>query len=247
MKLKDSMLLPAVLLALMSCERVSGTGSLRINVVAKAQIEDRVKSNVADLTPLPKASEFTVRITDFFGDQVWSGLLGDWDETTPLVAGEYDISAEYGDVTIEGRDRPCFLGGASFEVKGDETVSVSIPASLQNCVVRVVTTESFDNYFIERSILITTGSGNAFTLEGPDSGDVFMDAYRFSLSGSLKGQDGREHSFGPIEYDGLRQAVCYTVRLDASSVGGLHLEIAFDDSLETVDLGEIEINGKTTL
>jgi len=44
------------------------------------------------------------------------------------------------------------------------------------------------------------------------------------------------------EYTNLDEKTCYTFTFDANNVGGASVTITFNDTVETVDLDELELN-----
>ena len=74
-----------------------------------------------------------------------------------------------------------------------------------------------------------------------ESRAAFMDAYKFTVSGEMTNQNGVKSNFTK-EYTNLSEACCYTLSFDVNSVGCSSITISFDDTTETVDLGNIDLN-----
>ncbi len=203
-------------------------------------LTDISKSRVSDFTGLPAAADFGIVIKNSSSEVVWSGLLGSWQTTTPLAAGSYSVEASYGGA--EGFLKPAFNGSADFSINGGDLSKVTIPVKLSNCIVKPVFTEAFKNYFSSCEFTLVTGAGSSFTFGKDKTDPVFIEPFKFTLSGTLTSQQGGTPvNFGPKEYEALKAATCYSLVFDAGNVGGLRLLISFDDSVQTVDLGEIEL------
>lgn len=225
-----------------SCTRTGGPGTLDIVIGGDYSVADIVKSRVDSYTELPSAGDFTLTITNQAQSVVWTGTASSWDSTLPLAAGVYKVSAVYGEEGIEGKDKPWFLGEKDVEIESEKTSSAEIRVSLGNCIVRCECTTAFLNYFPEYSFSLATGAGNVLGFSNTQTDAVFMDAYKFTLSGTLKAQGGNSVNVGPKEYEGLEAATCYTLKFDATKTGGVKLQISFNDSTEEVDLGNLELN-----
>lgn len=221
-----------------SCNKEKQGSMLRFTL-AEGQVREVVtKGNVSDYAALPAESDFNLVVKDASGKSVYSGALLGWDQTTSLAAGSYTASVAAGSEFDEGPQKPYFLGSTEFSVKGAETTSVSIPVSLGNVIVKVVCTESFRNYYPEYAFTLTTPDNAA----GFDctTNAVFV-AYQFTVSGTVTNQSGKTYSLEPKTWKG-DAATCYTVKYDVTNVGGASVTVSFSDSVQTVDLGEIELN-----
>ncbi len=243
--MKRLLLIPAVLLAMItvSCQKAADeTGYLVFDITSETSVTDEVRSYVSDYTSLPAKKDFAITIRNSTGETVWSGALSKWSTSTKLPVGYYSVNAVYGTTSDEGADKPCFSGDATFTITGAETTSVNIPVSLQNCIVRFTCTDNFKNYFTSYSFTVTTGAGKEFTFNKNAAGAIFIDAYKMILNGQVTNQGGQTSAVPEKIYDNLQPATCYTLKMDATNVGGLQLIITFNNTVETIDLGDIEIN-----
>lgn len=230
-------------LALGSCKKGGECGGVSFGISGtSAEITDQTRSRVGDYTSVPAAADFTITLKNASSETVWSGKLSDWNTTTPLAVGEYTVSAAYGSASDEGADKPYFCGAAEFSITDATPKEVTIPVALGNCIVKLECTENFTNYFTSYSFTLKTGADNSFTFSPSQTAPVFMDAYKFTLTGSLVNQGGNTQSFGPKTYENLAAATCYTLKFDASNIGGVTVTITFNNTVETVEIGEIELN-----
>lgn len=220
----------------------AGKGSVAFAVQTQMEITDVTRSNISDITALPDEEDFSLTITDSENQVVRNVSV---DETTGdyvLDAGDYTATAKYGDISAEGFDKPCFTGKAPFTVEGGSTKVVALPVTLANAIVKVTCTEMFEKYYPDYSFKITTAAGTVIDFPKGESRGAFIDAYKFTIDGTLTNQGGSEKTFSKTYESGINPATCYTVTFDASNVGGADVTITFNDTTETVDLGDIELN-----
>lgn len=241
MRIKNlaSAILPLALLA--SCNAgISGEGSVQFSLENESGVIDiETKSSVGDFTTLPVAADFSVVVEDASGNQT---AVSDLSAPLSLPAGDYTATASYGTVTDEGFDKPCFSGSASFTVKGGESTSVSIRVSLASCIVKMSFTDNFKNYYPDYNLSLTTGNGTVIPFPKSETRACFMDAYQFSLSGTLVNQAGVSTTIPSKDFKNLQSATCYTLKMDASNIGSNVITISFNDSIVDVALGEVDIN-----
>ena len=251
MKLKELILCAAsVALIAGGCSKSGDdglqTGRLAIQLSARDNVTDVTRSSVSSITQLPDKGEFTLTVRKQGGTAaVWTGKLSQVPaDGIELSAGSYTAEALYGSAADEGFDKPCFSsadGGVPFTVNGGATSSVAVPVTLANTIVKLSTTAMFDNYFPDRHFTITTGAGTAIDFVGGETRGAFIDAYRFTITGTLTNQAGKSQTFSK-EYTSINPATCYTVTFDAPDTGGTTVTITFNDTVTTVELGDIELN-----
>lgn len=234
--------------ALLSCSKgnaddpAEATGYVKFTAVGDLSVTDVTRSAVSDYTQLPSGDAFNISVKNSDGTEIYKGLVSGWDADHKLAVGRYSVVASYGAEGTEGFDKPYFTGSKEFDVIGGETTAVSVEASLGNCIVKTAVTDMFRNYFKDYSFTVTTGSGAVIPFPASETRGAFVDAYKLTISGNLVKTDGKSVELSPKDYHDLKAATCYTITFDVSNVGGLKLSITFNDSVETVDLGEIELN-----
>lgn len=246
MKLIKASILLLALGAAAGCKKAEApaadTGSITFAVAAQQEITDVTRSQISDITDLPAAADFTLTITDAQQKTVWSGTIAQMTEPYTIAAGEYTATAQYGATTDEGFDKPCFTGSMPFTINGGDSKQITIPVSLANAIVKVSCTDMFRNYFSDYSFKITTAAGTQIDFPKSETRGAFIDAYKFTIDGTLTNQGGTAQSFSKTYDTGINPATCYTVTFDASSVGGTSVTVTFNDTTETIDLGDIELN-----
>ena len=232
-----------VLLVAVSCTKnqEEGSGSVSFALDNNVEIVEQTRSKVSDYTTLPSAGDFTITIKDASGTGVWTGKVSEWDSTTPLPVGNYSVVAEYGSLEEEGFDMPYFYGEVeSFAVQGNETATVSIPVALGNTIIKVSYSEMFKKYFTDYSFKLTRSNAEIVTFAMNETRGAFVDGYKITVEGTMTGEL-KTFSYSK-EYSNLAEATAYTLAFDVNNVGGATLTVTFNDTVETVDLGDIELN-----
>lgn len=234
----------AVALVHVACskQQASPDGHVSFLLDADSPVTVVTKSNVSDYTTLPDAGKFTIVLTNGNGDEVYNGLLENYSASTALKAGNYSVKAAYGSVNDEGFGNPCFTGGKTFSIAGGGTTSVSIPVTLANTIIKVECTDAFKSYYTDYSFDVKTGGGTAITFPKGETRAAFVDAYMITVSGSLTNQGGKTQSFSNKEYRSLAPKTCYTLKFDVSNVGGGSISISFDETVEDVELIDVDLN-----
>jgi len=224
------------ILALTACQKMDGYGQLSFSLQEGEVSDIAVRGRVSDYAALPPEENFTLSIKSG-SSIVWTGPLSTYKQTARFKAGSYTAEANYGAAEEEGYEKPYFFGAVAFSIVGGQTTAVTMPVSLGNAIVKIVTTASFDNYYVTRSFKITTGAGNVFDNV---SRPVFIDAYKFSLTGSLTTQGGIVKTISEKSWN-VEAATCYTIKFDVTNTGITTISISFDDTVQEVSFVE-ELN-----
>ena len=234
----------ALALLPVSCSKQQGEsldGRVSFSLDADGQVAEAVRSSVADYATLPQSGDFTIVLTNAAGNEIYNGLLQGYDASTALKAGNYLVSASYGSATDEGFGKPCFSGDMTFTIAGGSSVSVTIPVALVNSIIKVECSDEFKSYYPEYSFTVKTGAGTVINFPKGETRAAFVDAYSISVSGTLTNQGGKAQSFS-ADYKSLSPKTCYTLKFDVSNIGGGSISISFDDSVEDVNLTDVDLN-----
>lgn len=233
----------AVLVAV-SCAKTptAGSGQVIFEVSSNQQIADMTKSNVSDYTStLPSKNDFTITITGVTVDYSWTGKISEWDSSTQLYAGDYNVVATYGSLEEEGFDKPYFYGEKSFSVTGGQPVTVSIKVTLGNTVVKLNFSENFKKYYSDYSFTLSRDGKEIVKFLKDENKAAFVDGYKFTLSGTLTAET-KTYTFEK-EYTSLNERTAYAINFDLSNVGGTSITISIKEGFaDTVDLKDIELN-----
>lgn len=201
-------------------------------------VEDATKSMVSDYAPVPVPDDFTLIIKTDKGQEYWSGKIGDWSESIKMPVGRYVVAARWGVEGEEGFGKSWFGASEEVDILMADTLKLSLNAQLGNCMVAVASTEAFDAYFADYNLTMTTGGGTIVAFPKSETRPVFVEAFRFSLSGTVTTKTGKSYEFSK-NFDGnLKPATYYTIRLDADTIGGVKFVIQFDDQVENIVIEE---------
>ena len=155
-----------------------------------------------------------------------------------MTPGDYNATVSAGNPETEGPGAACFMGSRNFEIIAGELASVVIDVTLGNSIVKIEKTESFQSYFPESSFTITTPlNPQGFCYDGRP---VFVSG-TFGINGTAKNQTGTSFNLEEKSWRG-KPATCYTVKYDVTNAGCVTVSISFDDTVQTVDLGEKNVN-----
>lgn len=230
--------LAAALLA--SCAKQEG--GVHFSVAQDLSLLELTRSQVSDYTDLPSGGDFEIVLSKSSGDEIYSGPLSLYDESTSLKAGNYSVKATYGNVSSEGFDKPCFEGEKNFSITGGGSTAVSIPVTLSNAIIKVSCTDLFKTYYPKYSFTVTTGGGTKIEFGQDETRAAFVDAYTISVAGTLTNQGGKTQTFSKDYKSYLSPKTCYTLKFDVSNVGGGKITVKFDDTVDDVQLSDVELN-----
>lgn len=235
-----------VILAAFSCNKtsISGNGQVVFEVASDELIADQTKSNVSDYTTLPSTGDFTITVKG--ANFNWTGKVSEWDSTESLDAGNYTVVASYGSLEEEGFDKPYFASEEkAFAIQGGQTTAVKINVSLANTVVLVSCTDEFKSFYPDYTFTLTReglNSAIATFVKGETRG-AFVDGYKLTINGALTASNGSTKSFS-ADYTNLKPATAYTCMfgINQNTLGKVSITITFDDTVQTIDLGDKELN-----
>ena len=117
---------------------------------------------------------------------------------------------------------------------------MKVPVSLRNTVVKIACTQAFKNYFKDYSFKFSRDNADVVSFVKDETRGAFIDGNKITLSGAMK-SEVKDFSFSK-EYTNLDEATAYTFTFDLTNVGGASLSISFNNTTETVDLGDFELN-----
>lgn len=231
-------------LAVFSCAKVQQddktAGQVLFSVSSDIDVAEQTKSNVSTYTALPSSGDFLISITSTSSSYTWSGKVSEWDPTALIPAGGYNVTATYGSLEEEGFDKPYFTGTADFTVSGGQTTKVFVNVALGNTIVLVRCTENFKNYYSDYTFDITRDGAKIATFVKDETKGAFVDGYKFTLEGTIVGAT-KTQTFRK-DYTSLKEATAYTFNFDASNVGGAYITVSFNDTVETIEIGDVELN-----
>lgn len=234
------------IVAACACSKQGNEGRGRINLRIDGidmNVADVTKSSVSDYCEVPTIEDMTLSI--YYNKaqmEVFRGSISNLDQSETYLIGEYTATLSYGSEGEEGLGKARFYGETDYRVYGAESVDVNLTAALANTIIKVQYSESFKQYFKDDQLKIVTGSNN--TIDITDGSIVFIEAFRFTVQGSVKNPQNVTQTFEKV-FDGeIQPKTCYIMTIDATNIGSAAITITFNDEVQTVDLGDVEINDK---
>ncbi|MCQ2176915.1 MAG: DUF4493 domain-containing protein [Bacteroidales bacterium] len=207
-------------------------------LLEEGEVTEHTKGTVRDYAELPHLDSLSLTIKDSSLKRIFNGGLSDWNPDTKMTPGDYSASVSYGDPSAEGPGAACFAGYADFTIKAGELTTAIVDVRLGNSIVKIETTETFRNYFPASCFTISTPlNPQGFIYDGTA---VFVSG-AFSVKGTVKSQNGTESALEEKAWRG-EPSTCYTVKYDVTNAGGLAIHVSFDNTVQTVELGEISLN-----
>ena len=232
----------SVLLAIVACSKNQkvDNGRQNIGLEADAFVMETTKGYVSDYAQVPAKEDFIVKITDSYSTLIWEGKVTEYDPYMLLQAGQYKVEASFGDMSEEGVAKPYFFGSQDVTIVGDETTDVVVNASLGNTIIRIECTDQFKRYFSDYSFSISRSGTKIMDFPKDDQRGVFLDGYSFTVDGVFV-SEMRTYGFSK-DFNALNPATVYTLVFDIDNVGGTSINVIFNDTVEVIDLGDIELN-----
>lgn len=232
-----------VLSGLISCTKstTGSEGSVSFVISSDQYLADITKSNVSDYTTLPGSDDFVLTINNSAGNALWRGKASEWDPATKLMVGEYRVTASYGNIEDEGFNKPCFEGTQTFTIKNKETSQVTVSASLANTVIKIACTDNLKNYYKDYTFKLARNNADIVTFAKGESRAAFIDGYKVTVNGTFVTESGAEKTFSK-DYTGLAAATAYNMVFDVAGVGNGAITISFNNNVETIELGDVELN-----
>lgn len=238
-------ILMAVILAsaAVSCRSLAEGEGYAVFTISEGSVAEQTKSRVSDFVQLPLDPALYSLTLKYLktGETVFEAALESWDSSRKLAPGQYSAYLCCGDSDSEGPAAAWFEGGADLNVEPGKIAETTVEVTLGGSIVKIAATPAFEEYYPQRSFVISTsGNPQGFLWEGTP---IFVNR-QFSVGGTLVTEDGRSFTLSAKTWR-VEPSTCYTVTYDVTNVGSVTVEITFDDTVQTVDLGQIDINSQT--
>ena len=241
-----------VALSMVACTNESSKGEANekgyINFSLNISNEvDVTRANIGCATPA--AEDFNLTIegvgNDYFGE---FASIAEFNENNYLHYDTYKATVFAGNLLDEGYDKAAFVGSREFEVAARKETNVEITATIANALVKVETTESFDNYFVGgHTFELTTEAGNKFDVSA-QSEPLFIAPASFTVAGTAvkqanqSGAEGATIALPEYKMESAVAQTLYTVKFYVKDAGRATLEITLNEELvESIDI-EQELN-----
>ena len=101
--------------------------------------------------------------------------------------------------------------------------------------------ELLKNYYKDYTFKLERNGFEIVTFVKDEPKAAFIDGYRVTVSGVLTTESGAEKTFSH-EYTALAAATAYNMVFDVAGTGSGAVTITFNNTVETVELGDVELN-----
>ena len=239
-------------LTMVACtnEEPKGEANEKAQVCFDLTISSEVDVTRANLScTTPAAEDFALKIEGVGHTYTKEyATIAEFNEDNYLHLGSYKATVTAGDIAEEGYDKATFVGGEEFVVEARKETSVEITATIANALVKVETTEDFNNYFVGGvSLELETALGNKFDVSS-QSEPLFIAPGEFTVNGTAtkqanqSGAEGATITLPEYKMESAAVQTLYTVKFDVKDAGRATLEITLNEELvASVDI-EQELN-----
>ena len=223
-------------------------GSVVFDLAIQTEVDD-TRSNINCTTPAVEAFKLTIEGVNHTYKKEYATIAEFNENDNYLHIGTYRATVTAGDITIEGYDVPTFIGSAEFSVSARENTEVEITATIANALVKVETTDAFNNYFVGGAKFeLTTNGGNKFDVT-EQTEPLFIAPEEFVVNGTAtkqpnqSGAAGVEVTLPEYKMEAPAAKTFYTIKFDVTNAGGASLEITLNDTLaDSIALEDVELN-----
>lgn len=226
---------------------VNEKGSVNFDISVKSDVEVTTRANVSCTTPAVKDFNLKIEgVSHTYAEEYET--IAEFNEENHLYGGTYKATVTAGDVAEEGYDKATFVGVKEFAVEARQKTEVVITAYIANTLVKVETTEAFNNYFVGgHSLELTTNSGNKFDVTA-QAEPLFIEPKTFAINGTAvkqanqSGTQGATITLPEYKMENPQAQRYYTIKFDVKDAGRATLEVTInDDVVESIDI-EQELN-----
>lgn len=252
----SSALLAALLLGATSCSDdnpwmgETGKGGIKLILSMDTRVKDAIAQTRAtevegsEYFEIPAKEDFKIVLEKVDGTMKKEYRnLEHFAQETSFAAGQYKLSALYGDINVEGYKCPHFSGIADVTVFEGQTTEVELIATLANSLFTIEYSDEFKKYFTNYSTTLHSNE-NSYVKIDPDEADTegasFVAPGEVSMIVNFTNHQGQSVSISPASVY-AEPGHHYNVTMNVSGQGyDAKLEIKFDDNLTqeqvTVDL-----------
>jgi hypothetical protein len=227
-----------------------GSGQFLVDVSASAELNvvaTRATENLPAAVTLPTADQFGLKITqDENPVRTFTAIPS---EPVTLEEGNYTAAASYGNPEEEGFGKPCFGATEDFTIMWDGApgyaiAEVEMTATLTNMAVSVEYTDTFKDYFADYDVEILRGSATEPIVEfaKDETRLAFIKPQAFKVKVNYKRYDDSTGKSATHDITADVAACTWQrITLGVDDVNGANITITWNDEMEPIDLGEINV------
>lgn len=224
-------------------DQTNAKGSVAFDLAIQTEVDD-TRADVSCTTPAAEAFGLTIEGVDLTYSKHYAAIAEFNEGDNYLHLGNYKATVTAGSLTEEGYDKATFVGSADFAVAARELTQVQITAYIANTLVKVETTEAFNEYFVGGAeFQLTTAAGNTFDITGK-SEPLFIAPAEFKINGTAvkqpiqSGAQGSTVTLPEYKLTSPAAQTLYTIKFDVENAGKATINITLNETL--VDSFEID-------
>lgn len=224
-------------------DQTNAKGSVAFDLAIQTEVDD-TRADVSCTTPAAEAFGLTIEGVDLTYSKHYAAIAEFNEGDNYLHLGKYKATVTAGSLTEEGYDKATFVGSADFAVAARELTQVQITAYIANTLVKVETTEAFNEYFVGGAeFQLTTAAGNTFDVTGK-SEPLFIAPAEFKINGTAvkqpiqSGAQGSTVTLPEYKLTSPAAQTLYTIKFDVENAGKATINITLNETL--VDSFEID-------
>ncbi len=231
-------LLSLTILMFSSCSKeqdalVDGDGQINALFSADNTVKVSTRESLNDGEAIaPEINDFTLSLTNQAGtyQKTWD-KISDYDPTTKVPVGTYDVTISYGKLEDEGFEKPYYLGTTQTTVMRDQTSSPTINATLANTMVNIKYTDAFKKYFTDYKATIHSEGGMYVEFAKDESRSAYVRPGTIALNFTVKKTTGKEGTFEVASIENAKARTLYNVTVDVNNgeIGQAKIVITFDE------------------
>ena len=224
-------------------DQTNAKGSVAFDLAVQTEVDD-TRANVSCTTPAAEAFDLTIEGVGHTYSKHYEAIAEFNEGDNYLHLGNYKATVTAGSLTEEGYDKATFVGSADFSVSAREKSDVQITAYIANTLVKVETTEAFNDYFVGGAkFQLTTAAGNTFDVTGKTE-PLFIAPAEFKINGTAvkqsiqSGAEGSTVTLPEYKLASPAAQTLYTIKFDVENAGKATINITLNETL--VDSFEID-------
>ncbi len=152
--------------------------------------------------------------------------------------GSYKLTASYGDVNIEGFEKPYYQGMENVEITEAGSTNVDLTCTLANSMISIAYTDAFNGYFSDYEVAIHSEGNENIIIGKDETRACYVSPKNIYLTLKLVSQTGVASTFSPGVIVNAQPRHHYKVKHDVNNgnMGNAQLIISFDDTVENDDI-----------
>lgn len=213
----------------------SGEGAVQLNFSSDGRVMRQTRADDSLSPVVPDGSVFNVNLAKSDGSysKNWNSVDA-FNREKSFPIGDYTITAFYGDLNVEGFEKPYYLGSNQVHVSPGATSTVNVTATLANCMVSVRYTDEFRNNFSAYSAAVQT-EGHEWVVfaQNEDRPAYVAPCADVKLNLTLTNDAGERVTIQPASFAAqARHHYVVTIGVSGNaSTGNLALNVEFDEDV----------------